>query len=133
MLLKNFILYEQALELKKLKFNKPCLANFINGDNLEIWNDEDFDKVNSKILAPTFSQAFKWFRDKHGLKHDIDDDNVGTKFYYRIKSYTDKFDNYDDILKPMREEKDWNKIEFKTYEKAELECLKKLIKIVKAK
>jgi len=139
MLDKEFVPYQESLELKELNFNESCFREFhfkklvnnstgseiTNYELIELYGEEDV------VAAPTFSQAFRWFREKYGLKHDIDDDNVGTKFYYRIKSYTNKFDNYDDIIKPMREEKDWAKIEFKTYEEAELACLRKLIEIVK--
>ena len=140
---KEFIPYEQALALKELGFNEPCLGFYDGKGSTQLYFNHKRDAsgdfipfVKSERLTwfgtPTYSQAFRFFREKYGLKHDIDDDNVGTKFYYRIRSYTDKFDNYDDIIKPMREEKDWAKIEFKTYEEAELACLIKLIEIVKA-
>ena len=121
---KEFVNYNIALEMKQLGFDEPCFAWF---GPTGIFNDWD----TTDTIAPLYQQAFRWFREKYGLKHDIDDDNVGTKFYYKIRSYTDKFDNYDDIIKPMREERDWSKIEFYSYEEAEIECLKKLIEIVK--
>jgi len=142
---KEFVNYEQSVALKELGFDEPCFGfHDPNGKfhivgnplNYNFKSDipEPLKLKNPKpkdISAPTFSQAFRWFREKYGLKHDIDDDNVGTKFYYKIRSYTDKFDNYDDIIKPMREERDWSKIEFYSYEEAELACLIKLIEIVK--
>ena len=131
---KEFVPYQQALALKELGFDEPCLK-YWNGIG-EYFDQKDWFNWNQSekfVSIPLYQQAFRWFREKYGLKHDIDDDNVGTKFYYKIRSYTDKFDNYDDIIKPMREEKDWAKIEFKTYEEAELYCLKKLIEIVKNK
>jgi hypothetical protein len=94
-------------------------------------NNPHNHNITLEISAPLYQQAFSFFREKYGLKHDIDDDNDGTKFYYKIRSYTDKFDNYDDIIKFIREVRDWSKIEFKTYEEAELECVVKLIDIVK--
>jgi hypothetical protein len=130
---KEFIQYNIAIELKQLGFDEPCFGYYIELRNpIEgILTIEKCENNKDGCLAPTFSQAFRFFRETYGLKHDIDDDNIGTKFYYKIKSYTDKFDNYDDIIKPMREEKDWAKIEFKTYEEAELACLIKLIEIIK--
>ena len=128
----EFIPYDLALEMKQLGFDEPCFAYLKpNVLTYEITIGE-FDEFEYHS-APTFSQAFRWFREKYGLKHDIDDDNVGTKFYYKIRSYTDKFDNYNDIIKPMREERDWSKIEFYSYEEAELACLIKLIEILKNK
>jgi hypothetical protein len=131
---KEFVPYQQALALKELGFDEPCLK-YWNGIG-EYFDQKDWFNWNQSekfVSIPLYQQAFRWFREKYGLKHDIDDDNVGTKFYYKIRSYTDKFDNYDDIIKPMREEKDWAKIEFKTYEEADLACLIKLIEIVKNK
>ena len=137
---KEFIPYEQSVALKELGFDEPCFRYVYIGDTgnnchhyIEVKpsKGENFNVKPLCISQPTFSQAFRWFREKYGLKHDIDDDNVGTKFYYKIRSYTDKFDNYYDIIKPMREERDWSKIEFYSYEEAELACLIKLIEIVK--
>jgi hypothetical protein len=152
----EFTPYEQALELEEIGFNEPCLAHLIGfGDGTkenglykikqqQVFYPGDYassdDKADELGLhpfvicgVPLYQQAFRFFREKYGLKHDIDDDNVGTKFYYKIRSYTDKFDNYNDIIKPMREERDWSKIEFYSYEEAELACLIKLIEIVKEK
>ncbi len=143
---KDFTLYPESFELKQLGFDEPCFAYYKDGriTGVNKWDREDwgFHVITNKditsvtseiVIAPTYSQAFRFFREKYGLKHDIDDDNVGTKFYYKIRSYTDKFDNYNDIIKPMREERDWSKIEFYSYKEAELECLIKLIELVKKK
>jgi len=138
---KEFVPYQEALELNELGFDYQCVnyySHYGNGqvhlNNLVLCSKIGVETNRDKgILAPLYQQAFRWFRENYGLKHDIDDDNVGTKFYYKIRSYTDKFDNYDDIIKPMREERDWSKIEFYSYEETELACLKKLIEIVKNK
>lgn len=127
---KEFALYDEALALKELEFNEPCFAYYTSPN--ELLFEQPIGKNGDFVyFAPTYSQAFRWFRQTHGLKHDIDDNSNGTKFYYKIKSHTDKFDNYDDILLLIRKETDWSKIEFNTYEEAELACLKKLIEIVK--
>ena len=54
---KEFIPYEQALELKELGFDEECFT----------YND------NSKIFRAgvLYQQAFKWFREKYGLVHCI--------------------------------------------------------------
>jgi hypothetical protein len=119
----EFIPYEQALELKELGFDEPCLA-FYNGKFLES-TDYDFDNSTPKdiglcIVAPTFSQAFRWFREKYKLVALID---IGMhEFSYKI------FKNEKSIT-PFKEYLDYNG----TYEEAELECLKKLIEIVNTK
>jgi hypothetical protein len=47
---KEFIPYEQALELKELGFDEPCIA---------IWIDT--------IPLPLYQQVFRWFREKYDL------------------------------------------------------------------
>jgi hypothetical protein len=119
----EFIPYEKALELKELGFDERCLA-FYNGKFLES-TDYDFDNSTPKdiglcIVAPTFSQAFRWFREKYKLVALID---IGMhEFSYKI------FKNEKSIT-PFKEYLDYNG----TYEEAELACLKKLIEIVKNK
>ena len=152
---KEFIPYEQALALKELGFDEPCFAYFVDGElrgiNLGIeelggkepyyqrfgfhtLSNHDIDNQNKIVsTAPLYQQAFRWFRKVYGLKHDIQDDRKGEKFYYAITSYTPKFDQYDDVLFHIRKEVDWHEIEFKSYEEAELACLNKLIEIVKNK
>jgi hypothetical protein len=121
MKLKEFISYEQALELKELGFDEPCLA-FYNGKFLES-TGYDFDNDTSKdiglcIVAPLYQQAFRWFREKYGIMYTVDNNIVGNTFH---GSYTKINSDY---------ESDYTD-DFTTYEEAELECLKKLIEIVK--
>jgi hypothetical protein len=68
---KEFISYEQALELKDLGFDEPCLA-FYNGKFLES-TDYDFDNGTSKdiglcIVAPLYQQAFRWLHEQLDMK-----------------------------------------------------------------
>jgi len=119
---KEFIGYTESLELKELGFDEPCIAfykdNKISGCK---YPDEDsqFDVCTNTQMkeyknsdkycsAPLYQQAFRWFREKYNLKKD----------YGIFPHYTIMF-NY--ILDGGNEEK------------AELECLKKLIEIVKNK
>ena len=116
---REFAPYQEALVLKELGFDEPCFA-FFNGKHLSFAR---FDILGNPldicncIEAPTYSQAFRFFREKYGycsyIKEAIVDD-------YRF--YIEKFD-----------EKYYNSSIFKSYEEAELECLKKLIQIVKEK
>jgi hypothetical protein len=64
-------------------------------------------------LAPTYSQCFRWFREKHGLYSVID--GLENRQYYKIT----QLNTYSK--------------EYNTYEEAELECVKELIKIIKNK
>ena len=113
---KEFIPYQEALELKQLGFDEPCLGWFASDRTLvkEVTEKTDF------TLAPTFSQAFRFFREKY---------NINT-----VISWRDDLLNYDISLTEMKKHGYfYYKDNFTTYEEAELECLKQLIKIVKEK
>ena len=121
---KEFVPYDLALELKELGFDEEVVSMFYNGDNITYLNIPN--KVNNEIISinkqklnclsrPTFSQAFRFFREKYNL-HYIVYKNIN------IDGYDFCEITIDGII---------NKNTFKTYEEAELECLVKLIDIVK--
>jgi hypothetical protein len=62
---KEFIPYEQALALKELGFEEPCIAlYFINKEEI-IYSEEGGFWYNSnseedRISAPLYQQAFRW-------------------------------------------------------------------------
>lgn len=136
---KEFIPYEQALALKGLGFDESCLYCYFPNPNYRM--GEKFDLVettrmlpsqiknigelikdgsfDNTILAPLYQQAFRWFREKYELSHSIESHFTDEWFYfYKIEG---KYRRYNEIQ------------DFNTYEEAELECLKKLIEIVKNK
>jgi hypothetical protein len=123
---KEFIPYEQALELKELGFDEPCLTLITPNGTLESIDMEDWEKVSGTISAPLYQQVFRWFREKHNIiaytKIYIIRDGVD-EYHYEIK--------IDKIRLHM--ENPYSINTFKTYEESELACLKKLIEIVKAK
>jgi hypothetical protein len=111
----EFIPYEQAVALKELGFDEPCFGYRAEGDDVMIKHIP-----HCVISAPTFSQAFRWFRQKHGLVGII---KFGTNdFTYNVY-------NEDGMGLLTKESLNFNS----TYEEAELECLKKLIEIVNTK
>ena len=121
---KEFVPYDESLALKELGFDKPCMRGWYK--NLEIWYHPDSDII---LDNPTFSQAFRWFRNKYKLQCypmlDTENiywclfsDGIGSGFLMKDGDY-----GYDSE----------NHLEFKAYEEAELECLKKLIEIIKNK
>jgi hypothetical protein len=121
-----FVSYEIASELKELGFDEPCFTYYYNVSsklrtNISVNIDNGwtyFPNKKSIILAPTFSQAFKFFREKYKLPSWVyTSDNE--KFYYGI-------------LRDTRFLIDGNK-PYETYEEAELACLLKLIEVVKKK
>ena len=114
---KEFIPYEQALELKELGFDEPCFAWF---GPTGIFNDWD----TTETIAPLYQQAFRWFREKYNLdsfvKH-LYKSTIKVGYYFGIDEY-----------KGVEFQMDFDAW-YDTYEEAELECLKKLIEIVKNK
>jgi hypothetical protein len=122
---KEFIPYELALELKQLGFTEPCFTWY--WDDMELYNNGfgygNYNKNPNLISAPTYSQAFRWFRERYKLHGCID-----------LKSCTlaHWFVRVDDIIENdyLYHSEDEN-LKFETYEEAELECLKELIRIVK--
>ena len=118
---KEFVPYEQALALKELGFDEKCGACYYKKFDNEIGYHKvyrDFNFVQLTVSAPTFSQAFRFFREKYGLHYIICKNIQMDGYGYR-----------EVILIPYMEENE-NTI-FKTYEEAEVECLVKLIEIAK--
>jgi len=128
---KEFIPYEQALALKELGFDEPCLAVYQDPDFLLIhnlldsgWDREEMISVtnhkyasNGFVTTPLYQQVFRWFREKYELDSSIALVANGYGFYiHKNRNYTNKGESYGMYI---------------TYEEAELECLVKLIDIVK--
>jgi hypothetical protein len=123
---KEFIPYEQALELKELGFNEQCFA--AQKDNIIDYGSEmhsfiyNMDCGDIWVALPLYQQAFRWFREKYNIA-----------CYMETKSLTIGGSTYDyTIIADEEEEWDDGK-RWRTYEEAELACLKKLIEIVKNK
>ena len=142
MLEKDFVPYEQSLELKELGFDKPCLAHLIGfGDGTiengkyvinyqQVFYPNDFIKSDDKAEelglhpfgicgVPLYQQAFRWFREKYGLYSWITMELGATLSFCWIITGENKSTEH--------------KAFFKSYEEAELACLIKLIQIVKNK
>jgi hypothetical protein len=133
---KEFIPYEQAFALKELGFNEPCFGWFrstlIPSNFTEYFLETEFgmnespsDWVNSNFLdkacsAPLYQQAFRWFREKYDLDKTIDnwtEQPMNGEIWDKAYQYYINGEAYHPY--------------FKTHKEAELECLKKLIEIVK--
>jgi hypothetical protein len=129
---KEFIPYEIALALKELGFDEPCFARYYSSEPHNIqyfqpnyaknFNEKQFLNNKEIILyhsAPTFSQAFRWFREKYNLKGFVSPVEYldGTDDTYHWCIYNECNSGNDQL----------------THEEAELKCLKKLIEIVKNK
>ena len=111
---KEFVPYELAVKLKELGFDELCFVYYKrSNENKPAYPNHGVIQnsvCGDGITAPTFSQAFRWFREEHGLCiviKPIDDKKLElgynlTKNGLIMRAYT-------------------------TYEKAELACLTKLI------
>jgi hypothetical protein len=116
---REFIPHEQALELKELGFKEECSAHYLDVDDLELkWKIYRNLSINTNncLQAPLYQQAFRFFREKYECSYSIGRNN-DVVIHIPINNYTTTF-----ILQKN-----------KTYEEAELACLKKLIEIVKTK
>lgn len=110
-----FIKLEQAEELKSIGFNDSCLCSWNLFKNELNYNGYPSNFSNENVIQiPLYAQAFSWLREKYGLNSFVYSSGEND---YNYNIYDD--DNY------------W--VHCKTYEEAELECLKKLIEIAKNK
>lgn len=113
---KEFVPYEQALALKELGFDEPCLGYY--DDDFELFLLKYFNYNSTKaVSAPLYQQAFRWFREKYEI-HSYIERLISGAFIYKIDWFEE--DRHNKIV--------W---ECKSYsfEESELECLKKLIEI----
>ena len=132
---KEFVPYEIALELSKLGFREQGFRywtrdNMLNALCLETGIDRE-TAPNDAISAPTIQRVFGWLREKYGLYSWIQLHNgyINDSFYPELP-----------ITFSIMDRKTGNKYYerdiphnylYKTNEEAELECLRKLIEIVK--
>ena len=127
---KEFVPYELALKLKELGFKERCLTYYENGIAMinSVLTVDGWD-YNTSFLTyasrPTFSQAFRWFREKYGLfvsPNVISYEDGPYLWFFEINSTVLPFGT------DLGETDD-----YKTYEEAELACLDKLIEIIETK
>ena len=122
--MKDFTLYPEALELKQLGFDEPCLGFYERNQELIIQECEvtDFHKDSLQCVAPTYSQVFRWFREKYKLKYCIIP-------LVCEQGYSDLYES-----RIHQEKHSISRIgNYKIYEEAELACLREMIKIIKEK
>ena len=103
----EFVPYEHALALKELGFDEPCFGGY-DMETLKLWigylNDGEQFNREYYYPAPTYSQAFRWIREKF-------------KLHYPIAVRNNRIWIYDK----------WSLSGYKTNEESELACLRKLI------
>ena len=144
---KDFVPYQESVELKKLGFDEPCLGYFNTTSYLGIgsfvFKECDKNTIdgygNKPLLRPTFSQTFRWFREEHGLECCLkkNSDILNSRIMYLNGKEVCRFIIKDKKWELMdRDDEAYKKNsayyeKTYTYEEAELACLKKLIEIVK--
>ena len=115
---KEFIPYEQALDLKELGFD----------EEVEFYKDlsEEIFDMRTPNDAPCilWQQAFRWFREKHKLYHTINmfGDWDKPQYSYLVSGRT--------MNNPAHM---WHFEDKDSHEEAELACLEKLIEIIENK
>lgn len=126
---KEFIPYEEALALKKLGFDEDCFGYYVD---VEVANPFlVINRINDTqggyfTLAPLYQQVFRWFREKYGLFTEF---QCGDYNYYALIYKTNENGHLGkDIWCSNQINIDINEL---PYEEAELECLVKLLDIVK--
>jgi hypothetical protein len=159
---KEFIPYEQALELKELGFDELCFGCYqlaevrdYKNNGLEIRNEIVLNTLNgyrkyddkSQTPAPLYQQAFRWLRNQYITKRSINDsgDYIEGNFFMLPLIFPNGYE-----IKLLKQSTSYTivggrEIPFyaepeavykettESYESAELACLKKLIEIVKNK
>jgi hypothetical protein len=77
---KEFVPYELALRMKQLGFDEECLAIYSNANpktglyTLKKYRLKLIKQASQKdkgVKAPLYQQAFRWFRDEHGMSGSI--------------------------------------------------------------
>lgn len=141
----EFIPREQAMEMKALGFDEPCLTSYgIDYELMSIWKVEDEFTPSIKLkdepigsyvqnsvhfhlsnwcAAPLWQQAFRWFGDKHDMLSKVLFRRIPNTIYVYIIS-CEKNQNIG--LYAHTEV-------YQTYEEAQLACLKELIQTLKEK
>jgi hypothetical protein len=149
---KEFIPYPLALRMKQIGFNEPCIGfatmaykDVIHCD-IKFKVHKESDLPTKPFGVPTWQSAFRWFREKYNLVHEISWSKYkgGLNFDYDVFSLVlptdDELGDEDDIASDKSMEtydslidKDFRHKESDTYEEAETACLTKLIEIVEQK
>jgi hypothetical protein len=130
---KDFIPYQEALALKELGFDEPCFGSWeVEKTNIPTYTHsvtkfyKNSDHPTGKTSAPLYQQAFRWFREKYGLFAEITLWGDGLGYISMIKEI--KQEEFIEVYQKAIIDRG---LPIWSYEEAESECLKKLIKIVK--
>ena len=126
----NFVPYQIAVDMKSIGFDEPCFAFYgLSRDDYKTIRLSIFQNLKTDYLpdihhldvtcdAPLYQQAFRFFREKYMLSVEI---YIFKNFWnFDIEDINNSIQLYTSDI-----------TSYSTYEEAELECLVKLIEIVK--
>lgn len=109
----QFLSYEYSLIMKELGFSDPCFGWYNKEKNLLIYYLYNVDQMtDDMILAPQYKQFFKWVEKKY---------DIISYFTFERNSWVYNILGYDFVIISELQ---------KNIEIAELECLKKIFKII---
>jgi len=135
---KEIIPHREARELKDLGFEEICFGHYhseLSSSEVELIIKQTPPRFyhlitipeNFDILAPTYSQAFRFFEETYGLFCTINvDQTMEPKFCYSIVEFIVDKDGFFEWETPAP-----STYLYYTRGEAELDCLVKLIEIVK--
>ena len=117
---KEFVPYDLALELRNLGFDDYVFAFYWTDTKQLILDSPDYSGKHNGVhlQAPLWQQAFRFFREKYNF-HYIVYKNI------QIDGY-----GYKEVIQFPYMKQDENNI-FKTFEEAEIACIRKLIELAK--
>jgi hypothetical protein len=124
----NFVPYQIAVDMKSIGFDELCFGWYAdngvyNGYSMKNSTMDELNMIKNSCSAPLYQQCWRWFREKYNFHHYIEPIHRNSKIQYEYcvvnSSEDEKEFKEDDIIC--------------TYKEAELECLVKLISIVKEK
>jgi hypothetical protein len=139
---KEFIPYEQALSLKELGFKGSSFAYYIEnrgitgtGSDIQqvyeyIHDTESFSNLICRV--PTFSQAFKFFREKYDL--EITTNIIVSKSFSTLpinKNYSFTIVKTDEVSTSHINKSVGTVLNIPSPEELEIQCMLKLIEIAK--
>ena len=137
---KEFIPYAEALALKELGFDEECFGRYYYKKSYPMLNPQSEEtelvfefgqylkQTEITILVPTFSQAFRFFREKYGLFAEITLWGDGLGYISMIKEI-----KQEEFIEVYKKDIVDTGLPIWEYEESETACLKKLIGIVKEK
>ena len=134
--MKDFTLYQEAFELKQLGFNENCIATYDEDRDFDLQDfEQNYDTFPPQIISsPTYSQAFRWFREKYlleGLVLPQDRRNPDPLPIYFTAVISYEGEKMTELFNSSNPSKPKDFLHYYKYEEAELACLRKLIEIVK--